>query len=225
MKRQCCSVCLRAKVGCICHLFTEINNEIHVVVLQHPTEVSQTKGTVTLLANSLTNCDIIIGENFSGNEAFVDILSRYENDIVLLYPSENAEVIASTECDPSVQDCAVSDSNTLDADKAQKQNSENTENNNARSPKCIILIDGTWKKSYKMYMLNEALHHIPHLTLPDHIQGDYRIRKTQKEQALSSLEACTYALLLLENDANKYQPLLNSFSQFNDFQLSFKPNN
>ena len=220
MKRECCNVCLRAKVGCICHLFTEINNEIHVVVLQHPTEVSQTKGTVTLLANSLTNCDIIIGENFSGNEAFVDLLSRYENDIVLLYPSENAEVIASPET--FISDPAVPNSNTFDADEVKEKNSVGCK---TRIPKCLILIDGTWKKSYKMYMLNEALHHIPHLTLPDHIQGDYRIRKTQKELALSSLEACTYALLLLENDANKYQPLLNSFSQFNDFQLSFKPSN
>jgi len=199
MKRETCSVCLRAKLGCICHLFTEINNQSHVVVLQHPSEVKQTKGTVTLLANSLTNCDIIIGENFSGNQIFEDLLSEYENDIVLLYPSEKSEVLVSTAGESKPSQYQVT------------------------PPRCIVLIDATWKKSYKMYMLNEALQTIPHLTLPEDIEGDYRIRKTQKERALSSLEACVYSLVLLENDTKKYQPLLNSFKQFNDFQLSFKP--
>jgi len=209
MSRECCSVCLRAQVGCICHLFTEVNNEIHVVILQHPNEVKQTKGTVTLLANSLACCEVIIGENFNNDETLAQILSSYKNSIALLYPSDNAIVTSSSvNFDDGTEHNASSDTIKLPI----------------KIPKCIILIDGTWKKSYKMYMLNEALHHIPHLTLPDHIKGDYRIRKTQKEQALSSLEACTYALSLLENNVGKYESLLRNFSQFNDLQLSFKPN-
>lgn len=218
MSRECCSVCLRAQVGCICHLFTEVNNETHVVILQHPNEVKQTKGTVTLLANSLARCEVIVGENFNNDETLAQILSSYKNNIALLYPSDNAIVASSsvnfgvgTEVDSEV---------TTEVDSASSDPIKSP----VKTPKCIILIDGTWKKSYKMYMLNEALHHILHLTLPDHIKGDYRIRKTQKEQALSSLEACSYALSLLENNVGKYETLLKSFSQFNDLQLSFKPN-
>lgn len=210
MSRECCSVCLRAQVGCICHLFTKVNNEIRVVILQHPNEVKQTKGTVTLLANSLVCCEVIVGENFNNDETLAQILSLYKNDIALLYPSDNAKVVNSS----------INFGDATEVDNA----SSDTIKSPVKTPKCIILIDGTWKKSYKMYMLNEALHHIPHLTLPDHIKGDYRIRKTQKEQALSSLEACTYALSLLENNVSKYESLLKSFSQFNDLQLSFKPN-
>lgn len=195
MKRECCPLCLRAKSACICHLFTKIINDIHVVVLQHPTEVKQTKGTITLLANSLVNCTVIVGEVFKENAELTEILSLYQNEIALLYPSKNAKTLTNemVKCDKVLN-----------------------------SIKCIILIDGTWKKSYKMYMLNDFLHGIPHLTLPENIQGKYHIRKTQKAQALSSLEACVYALSSIEANSNKYKPLLNRFSQFNDFQLLFR---
>ncbi|XPF95519.1 tRNA-uridine aminocarboxypropyltransferase [Colwellia sp. RE-S-Sl-9] len=198
MKRECCPLCLRAKSACICHLFTEIINDIHVVVLQHPTEVKQTKGTITLLANSLVNCTVIVGEVFKENAELTEILSLYQNEIALLYPSENAKTLTNemVKCDKVLN-----------------------------SIKCIILIDGTWKKSYKMYMLNDFLHGMPHLTLPDDIESKYHIRKTQKAQALSSLEACVYALSSIETNSNKYKPLLNRFSQFNDFQLLFRQGN
>lgn len=206
MSRECCNICLRAKIACVCHLFVQIENKVHVVVLQHPNEVKQAKGTVTLLANSLSNCEVIVGENFQSDELFNRILARYKNAIALLYPSEEALVLTP---------------NLLTEQVTPKASSINAM---VEIPQCIILLDGTWKKSYKMYQLNQGLHHIPHLTLPDNLVGNYRIRSTRKAQALSSLEACTYALSLLENDTSKYQTLLNSFDQFNDFQLSFNKN-
>lgn len=205
MSRECCAVCLRAKVGCICHLFTRIDNSTHVVILQHPNEVKQTKGTVTLIANSLSRCEVIVGEDFTNNALLDEVFSVYKDEIALLYPSETAIVLAPP-----------NDLGTLPT---------NAEFSSTTKPlKCIILIDGTWKKSYKMYKLNEVLHTIPHITLPNNVEGDYRIRKTQKEHALSSLEACTYALMSLEVNTEKYKPLLNSFKLFNDLQLSFNPN-
>jgi DTW domain-containing protein YfiP len=211
MSRECCSVCLRAQVSCICHLFADINNDVHVVVLQHPSEVKQTKGTVTLLSHSLSSCEILVGEDFNNNEALAQILSKYKNNVALLYPSEQASVLKLPQADR-----VLSSNTNIGSEWENHLDETNT------PPNCIILIDGTWKKSYKMYMINQMLHHIPHLTLPDDIQGDYRIRKTKKEQAFSSLEACVYALISLESNESKYKPLLKSFGQFNDFQLSFK---
>jgi len=200
VKRENCTVCFRAKVGCICDLFIHIDNNIHVVVLQHPSEVKQTKGTLTLLAQSLRQCTVIVGEVFDDNEELTYMLNRYQNHISLLYPSEHAR-----ELTPIIDQCTSSVSHSLN------------------KKYCIILLDGTWKKAYKMYKLNSCLHAIPHLMLPENIQGNYRIRSTQKAHALSSLEACVYALGLLENNTLKYQPLLKSFNAFNNLQLSFKP--
>jgi len=194
MSRASCTVCLRPQKTCICYLFTAIDNAIDVIVLQHPTEVKQTKGTVTLLSNSLRSCRVFVGEDFTQNDELTALLKTYGKNVYLLYPSEQAIVLSDGH-----------------------QNTELT-----HSPKAIIVIDGTWKKSYKMYKVNTFLASIPHLTLPDSTQGEYAIRKTQKANALSSLEACTYALMMLESNQDKYQPLLTNFRTFNDVQLAFR---
>ncbi|WP_185962570.1 tRNA-uridine aminocarboxypropyltransferase [Thalassomonas sp. M1454] len=89
----------------------------------------------------------------------------------------------------------------------------------------ILILDGTWKKAYLMYQLSTNLHPLAKITLASGIKSEYRIRKHHKESDVSSLEACAHALVALEDDKLKYQPLFNSFAQFNDFQLSLRKNN
>jgi len=194
MARDYCGKCQRPLPACICTLITDIDNDIHVIVLQHPLEVKQAKGTVTILAKSLNKCSVFIGEDFTQNTELHQLLSNYAQRTSLLYPSEHANIIG----EPIIQ--------------------ENEQ------PKCLVLLDGTWKKAYRIFMLNKFLHELPHLTLPREIEGDYQIRKTNKGNALSSLEACTHALILLEGSYDKYQMLLNNFVKFNQFQLSFNQN-
>ena len=192
MSRSYCNVCQRPQVSCICHLICPTKNDTHVVILQHPSEVKQSKGTVTLLSQSLVSCQVLIAEDFSEHQEFLRILADYKGQIALVYPSEQAEII--------------------------KQNDEHNLSDNI---KCVILLDGTWKKAYRIYMINEVLQKIPHRVLPDNIKGQYQIRKTQKQGALSTLEACCYSLALMENDQEKYTGLLNQFIKFNQMQLSF----
>jgi DTW domain-containing protein YfiP len=166
------------------------------VILQHPLEVKQSKGSVTLLHQSLKHSQVIVGENFTDNLEVALLLKQYDQQCAVLYPCDDAVVL-----------------------------SEN--NSGISSPKCLFIIDGTWKKAYKMFMNNTWLQQLPHFTLANDIVGQYQIRKTSKKNALSSLEACCYALSVLENqrgEANIYQPLLARFVEFNHFQLSFNPN-
>ena len=202
MSRLLCSTCSRPQATCICRFITPINNNILVVVLLHPKEVNQSKGTLPLLAHSLTNVVIIEGEDFSDNAELNQILSNYGEQAALLYPSEDAVAL----------------SNTQENNEVNKQ----YENSNEQ---CLILLDATWKKAYRMYMLSKNLQGIKHIALPENIIGQYEIRKTNKKNALSTLEACCYALEILENSPDKYQQLVESFVDFNQFQLSFrKPN-
>ncbi len=98
------------------------------------------------------------------------------------------------------------------------------------------------KKLIVCLCYQKNLHSLAQICLPESIanSGQYLIRKVAKKNALSSLEATCYALALLEGelsismlnielgeskyciDAKRYQPLLNKFSQFNQFQLSFR---
>ncbi len=216
MSRTLCQHCQRPTKACICTFITPINNAIPVVILQHPNEVNHSKGTVALLAKSLEHCQIIIGEDFSDNPELAQVLSQYH--AMLLYPSEKSEVLSL-------------------------QSSNKSKRKDITKELCLIMLDGTWKKAYRMFMLSKNLHSLPQVCLPESLanSGQYLIRKVAKENALSSLEACCYALALLEDDGEsyivqrvksneehldlyRYQPLLNKFAQFNQFQLSFRQN-
>ncbi len=214
MARDLCLKCQRPTKACICSFIYEIDNEISVLVLQHPSEVKQTKGTVSLLQRSLSCCQVIVGENFSDNTELNNILAKHQT--LLLYPSKQAQDI------------------TLFSSDLRQNNLKL----NQKKPLLLIILDGTWKKSYRMFMLSKNLQTLIQVCLPDYLasKGQYLIRKVAKNNALSSLEATCYALAvldkkLIENDlaekeqvieCERYQPLLNKFAKFNQFQLSFR---
>ncbi len=217
MSRILCPSCQRPEKACICAFITDIANDIHVVILQHPSEVSQTKGTIALLAKSLRSCQVLVGENFSEDEAFVQVQQQYQ--AILLYPGEHAKTLNHDGL-----------SQLTDSIQGKKQRT------NKDKAICLVVLDGTWKKAYRMYMLSTNLRKLPQVCLPDELanSGQYHIRKVAKKNALSSLEASCYALALLEEGSDtfkicpeqsgKYQALLEKFQQFNQFQLSFRPN-
>lgn len=193
MSRKCCEKCERPVKTCICAFISNIHNDVDVLVLQHPSEEKQTKGTVSLLAKSLQNCKVWVGEDFTQEDDLHVWLKQFKQEVYLLYPSEYAQVIeVNKKCKTSAK-------------------------------RCLIILDGTWKKAYRLFMLNPFLHHLPHLTLPEGLAGEYHIRKTRKANALSSLEACGYALQLLEASSKKYAPLFDGFKGFNQQQLAFRP--
>lgn len=215
MPRTLCLECNRPQKSCICAFTTNITNSTHVVILQHPSEVGQVKGTVTLLEKSLNSCQVLVGENFSENSDFINVLEHYHT--VLLYPSEQAVVL------------------TDEAVIKLTNNALSLQTQQVIKPLCLVILDGTWKKAYRMFMLSQNVQNLPQICLPEELAtaGQYHIRKVAKKNALSSLEACCYALALLEENSEigmvspdntgKYQLLLEKFHQFNQFQLSFRP--
>ncbi|MGJ8693104.1 MAG: tRNA-uridine aminocarboxypropyltransferase [Thalassotalea sp.] len=195
MARAVCAICERAKGNCICDFVTGVDNEVTIVVLQHPSESKQNKATLPIIAKSLKKCHVIVGENFTNNQELNKLLLDFQANAYLLYPTDGA--------------IEVSD---IKLSAGQKPNQL-----------CLVVLDGTWKKAYKMYQLSDNLQQLPALTLPAKIIGQYQIRKTQKENALSTLEACCYGLMALENNHSKYQIMLDNFVRFNQQQLSFIP--
>ncbi|NGZ93184.1 DTW domain-containing protein [Vibrio aestuarianus subsp. cardii] len=86
----------------------------------------------------------------------------------------------------------------------------------------IILLDGTWKKAYKMWQLSGNLHALPSVHLPKDLVGNYRIRKAPSENSLSTVEAGYHILSLLEPTRN-FQPLMTAFEQMIEFQIAQMP--
>lgn len=193
MPRAICQGCQRPKTSCICYLFVSINNNVEVVILQHPSEVKQSKGSVTLLQGSLQNCRVLIGEVFENNADYQKLFKQ-KDDTALLYPSDKARLI-----------------------------SQKDQNNDKQAIKRIILLDGTWKKAYRMYMSNPELHSLTHIQLPADILSHYQVRITTKKGALSTLEAVCHTLSQLEDNDIKYQTLLSRFKTFNQQLLAYRP--
>lgn len=199
MKREMCAACKRAVKACICAFIETIDNHVMVVILQHCSEVNHTKGTASLLTGSLNNQLLIVGEDFTNNITLNQLIAKYGETCYLLYPE---------------------DAITL---PFAKKNEPNDSCQQFPQPQCILLLDGTWKKAYRMYQRSKNLHALAKLTLPKSISGQYTIRKTNKAHALSTLEATCYALALIEGNEEKYKIMLDNFIAFNHFQMAFRP--
>ena len=70
----------------------------------------------------------------------------------------------------------------------------------APPPKRLIVLDGTWKQSRKMYARIGPLRGLPCLALPPPQAGVQRLRQPPREDGMSTIEAIAAALALLEGE-------------------------
>ncbi|MCJ7799810.1 MAG: DTW domain-containing protein [Polaromonas sp.] len=202
--RPTCAVCLRPQRCCICQWITPVAHQVEVVVLQHPLEVGQAKGSARLLHLSLPHSALVTGEVF-GEVALQALISaplpgplaanvsqETPAYTILLYPDS-----------PQHQALGLPAPPVLDPDRLR-----------APSRLRLIVLDGTWRKSRKMLYLNPLLHQLPRLALQDMPASHYRIRKAHKPDQLSTLEASCAALAQLEGSADRFAPLLAAFDGF-----------
>ena len=197
-KRKKCTVCDKALAACICQHITEIDSDIELIILQHPGEVKNAIGTARILNLSLPQCQIIIGEDFTDNTQLNDILNDLTRQCFLLYPSE--ESIAA-------EYLAINESCHRDSD----------------IKRTFILLDGTWRKAFKMYQSSINLQKLPAVRLNAEQESQYTIRQTSIEGGLSTVEAGFLLLSTLDENKDKYQPLLTAFEYMINFQIAKMP--
>ncbi|MFZ6801361.1 tRNA-uridine aminocarboxypropyltransferase [Undibacterium sp. Di24W] len=89
----------------------------------------------------------------------------------------------------------------------------------------LVVIDASWRHSRQMLLKNPLLQRLPRYALREVPASRYQIRHAYADDQLSTLEACTYALMQLESDASKFEALLHSFDAFNQMQIEFGVNN
>lgn len=87
----------------------------------------------------------------------------------------------------------------------------------------FILLDGSWKKAYKLLMCNPFLQTLPKVEINIDTKSNYRIRKSPRKGGLSTVEAGYHLLSQLENNNEKFNPLLASFNYMIDYQISRMP--
>lgn len=208
-KRALCTKCLRPQRTCICLWITPTEHEVEVLFLQHPLEIDNAKGSARLLHLSLPHSRLVVSETFSEHELqallyapfYPDAIEHSRKEIypILLYPATPEDQIIPL---PPVPNFASE--------------------NEARQYRLVVL-DGTWRKSRKMLYLNPLLQQLPRLPLNDPPASHYRIRKAHKADQLSTFEASCYALMKLEKNSEKYQPLLQAFDSFVEQLSGYNP--
>jgi len=154
---------------------------VSVYVLQHPKESQINKGNASIAKMSLKNYKSWQGEDFSSHEGLNQLINSCTKNIAVIYPSEHA----------------VSLKEYQKADSPEK------------TIEHVIFIDATWRKAKKIWSLSPSLHTLPCIKLDADNKSNYRIRKVPAEGYLSTVEAITDCLSGLEEDEEKYKPMLN----------------
>lgn len=98
-----------------------------------------------------------------------------------------------------------------------------TQHANFNENSTFILLDGSWKKAYKLLMNNPFLQQLPKISINVSHKSNYRLRKSPRDDGLSTVEAGYYLLSQLENNLDKFSPLLKSFEFMIDHQISQIP--
>ncbi|CAM3132089.1 tRNA-uridine aminocarboxypropyltransferase [Vibrio rarus] len=187
-----CERCGRAKKACLCQWIQPVTSTTEVVILQHPSEVNQAKGTAKIVELTITPCQVFVGENFSEHARINQWLNEPDTVNLLLFPSQNSSQLHA-------------------------QYLTGKGHNKVR----LFLIDGTWKKAFKIYQLSQNLQQLTQVHLAPDLQGRYTIRKAPKDNALSTVEAAYFALTQL--GACDATPLISAFDHMVEFQISQLP--
>lgn len=185
-----CTACLRPLRACICRWVAPTAHAVEVIVLQHPLEVHQAKGSARLLHLSLAHCRLVVGEAFA-----VPVWPADGKHTLLLYPDSLQDTAPDLRVPPPLP----------------------PEWPQAQSRLRLVVLDGTWRKSRKMLYQSPPLQQLPRLALHNPPPSHYRIRKAHGSDQLSTLEATCYALCQLEGGAARFQPLLNAFDGFVEY--------
>jgi DTW domain-containing protein YfiP len=161
---------------------------VEVLILQHPLEVNNPKGSARLLHLCLPGSQLLVGETFA--ESQLQTLLAGKNNL-LLYP-DTLEPVAGIAAPP-----AFDPASTLPLDRLR-----------------LVVLDGTWRKSRKMLYQNRLLQLMPRLALRATPPSHYLIRKAHAPDQLSTLEATCYALMQLSNEEQRLRPLIAAFDGF-----------
>ena len=197
-RRERCAICLRARASCICQWVQRVPHAVEILILQHPLEVQNAKGSARLLHLSLPNSRLVAGEAFAP-EVLAALLAGKHN--VLLYPDTPGDRSLGIAPPPALDPAILPDTAALR----------------------LVVLDATWRKSRKMLYLNPPLQQLPRLPLRDTPASHYLIRKAHAPDQLSTLEASCYALMQLEHDVARFAPLIAAFDGFVAQQMSYIP--
>jgi len=156
-----------------------------ITIIQDPSETRHAKNTARLLTLAIPSCQIV---RLDGITEWPHNLIKNKQRTVVIYPSDKAQPIETS---------------YLASDMSLNEKLAGIEH--------IILLDGSWRKTRKLWLSYPELHQCPALTFSNAPSTQYAIRKTTQSHSMSTLEACAYTLeQLFDSDTHVLYALLNA---------------
>lgn len=181
-RRPCCPDCHLPPARCLCSLAQPVVSPLDLVVLQHPQEQGRAKGSVGLLQACVPDCQVWVAEDFSRHPQLQALLADPARQCWLAYPGESAATVPQA--------------------RAQWR---------PETRPTLLLLDATWRKSYRLLHSSPSLLALPRLSLNPVPAGRYLIRKSSVTGGLSTFEAAAHLLAQWQPDAERLTRLLTSF--------------
>lgn len=166
-----------------------------MIVLQHPDEAKNPKGSAIIAELGLEQYMCWKGEDFNQHQRLESLLDESAGKTAILYPEEGAEWLEAEGTIAAGQDKPWADIENL------------------------IVIDGTWRKASKIWQINPRLHQLRRYRFREDMKSAYRIRKAPEQSYLSTVESIVYALRAIEDRPQVYADLLDLFGEMIDFQI------
>ncbi|MCK6262073.1 DTW domain-containing protein [Vibrio sp. ZSDE26] len=197
-----CLQCGKSHKACICRWIKSLPSNVELIILQHSGEKNRPMGTAKILTLSLENSVCFIGEDFSQHTELNSLLDDSHYTHYIMYPCDQSYCVSSLSVNGDEQ-------SGLGLNPSSKKIR-------------VILLDGTWKKAYKMWQVSKNLHELPMLHLPKGLKGNYRIRKAPSDNSLSTVEAGYHVLSILQPEQD-FTPLLTAFDNMIQFYINQMP--
>jgi DTW domain-containing protein YfiP len=94
-RRPICATCLRPVATCICQWIAPVSTSVELLILQHPLEVANAKGSARLLHLSVPGSVLLAGELFDPADLSA-LLHADGRTPLLLYPDDSAAAAVDT---------------------------------------------------------------------------------------------------------------------------------
>lgn len=192
--RRRCPACALPSATCLCALVARVDNRVEVLVLQHPLEEREAKGSARLLRLSLARCRVERGETFDP-AALEGWLRADGRSSVLLYPDDGEADVLRDRPSSEATRLVVLDGTWR---------------------KSLRMLRGN--------PLLQALPRLGLHASDAGPGRYGALRKARRPVQLSTLEAACAALARLEGDAGRYAPLLRAFDRFVDAGVARRAN-
>lgn len=193
-----CPNCWKPQNLCVCASLQAQNNQVHVLVLQHPQEPDKELGTARLANLVLKQSTLKTGFSVPNLKAVLGFDANPAEWIVLFLGSKYKfrQAIASG-----------SSSEILFF------NRKGEEIQVAREKiKGIVAIDGTWAQAKALWWRNPWLLKLTRAVINPRQKSFYgRLRREPRQECLSTIESIAYTLEILGEDTAVSEGLLNAF--------------